>query len=269
MLFQTCLDNNTPLTGEFETCCQMGNYSCSGSITDANATLSTSLLGIKSAANEYLSCVRDEKARPDGNCGMADFCLRLAAGGTGAGAENDFDVGRNTSVNDNSLFVMARGAKTCSDMNPFGKRACSVLNNCCPTCQPLIANVVHHVTNDLLLPAYSTNVSDCPEMTCDQYNATRRFLEMTTPMSAAAMPIDSGINVEEMVDQCTNGLHADIVQFDEAHASEVFLECLYKKVGKIAFSITDETASSSSTTVGVVSVAGFIAASSMMVGMFV
>ena len=269
MLFQTCLDNNTPLTGEFETCCQMGNYSCSGSITDANATLSTSLLGIKSAANEYLSCVRDEKARPDGNCGMADFCLRLAAGGTGAGAENDFDVGRNTSVNDNSLFVMARGAKTCSDMNPFGKRACSVLNNCCPTCQPLIANVVHHVTNDLLLPAYSTNVSDCPEMTCDQYNATRRFLEMTTPVSAAAMPIDSDVNVEEMVDQCTNGLHADIVQFDEAHASEVFLECLYKKVGKIAFSITDETASSSSNTVGVVSVAGFIAASSMMVGMFV
>merc|ERR1719387_428678 len=57
MLFQTCLSNNTPLTGEFETCCQMGNYSCSGSITDANATLSISLLGIKSAANEYLSCV--------------------------------------------------------------------------------------------------------------------------------------------------------------------------------------------------------------------
>lgn len=262
-LLLECVDavaNGFNVGGQLVECCDMGGTDCENFMNQADQTLTDNLQNIKGTAADYLQCVYDNQSGVQ-TCLAASMCVSLLTGGVGQGFENDFGVG--VSQHQTSLYQISRSAQECSDMDPFGKRACDTVQGCCSECQPLIANVVHAVTNDLLLPAYNGNsLSNCPLKTCAELSsspAKRRSLaedtaeqedQRTTEEEEEESTSTTGDDdfVGELAEECTTGMKNDILQYNETVAADNFLECLYKKMGKIAVKTAD--GSSSSTVMG-------------------
>lgn len=257
------VDDGISLDKEFEKCCRMEDIpGCEYSLTAASNLLTTSLAGIQSAATNYLHCVYIHHNSKDVDCNMGNVCVGILTGGTGSLLPNDFDVGTNDQ-NGDSLAILARGADTCDSMDDFGYNACDQVKGCCSYCAPLIADVVHHVMNDLLLPAYSDTVSDCPAKTCDAYGVIQnrppvRSLgdeeeEPATTTVDGTTTDTPTINGEDniantLATRCTNDMMTNIVQYNETYASENFFGCLTRKLGKVAADNDAMTATTQSTT---------------------
>lgn len=247
------------LFGEsMESCCGMtadGMFpSCANSLTDAQTLLTNQLSDVKIAASDYFGCIYDNRLNTDTGCAFAGMCVSMLTGGYGTGLFHDFDVGNSTTTTTaNNLAQMARTATSCDSMNTFGYNACDAVKGCCTTCAPRIANVVHAVTNNLLLPAYSDTVQNCQSKTCTEYGVNmpspedppsrrrrhqrRRHMEGDTVI--ATTDVEEGEQQQDaeagvLAEECTTSLINNIVQYNETYASENFFECVFKKMGKIA-----------------------------------
>jgi len=232
---------------------------CTDSYAASATCLKTDMLAtIQIQAATYLNCL-EEKSR-SGDCGYADWCIRLLTGGAGVGEENDFDL---TSP---KLYNMTRDATTCTDMAPFLVDACSTVSGCCPTCQPYIAKVVEAVTNDLLLPVYNNQPSfQCPDMTCPTQSPTTAPIEVVTAATATptVVPVTTtatatpsqreleattavhdsndddaitGYGSDLVVDyshECNDEMASNIVVYNETFAVDSYFACLTQQMGKI------------------------------------
>jgi len=234
---------------------------CTDSYAASATCLKTDMLAtIQIQAATYLNCL-EEKSR-SGDCGYADWCIRLLTGGAGVGEENDFDL---TSP---KLYNMTRDATTCTDMAPFLVDACSTVSGCCPTCQPYIAKVVEAVTNDLLLPVYNNQPSfQCPDMTCPTQSPTTAPIEVATAATATATPtvvpvtttapatpnqraLEATTTVHDSTDddaitgygsdlvvdysnECNDEMTSNIVVYNETFAVDSFFACLTQRMGTI------------------------------------
>jgi len=218
---------------QLETCCDMNSYndtSCGTSMQEAENCLTNELLIVKEKSVEYLTCIYDQYN--NGTCPFANWCVSLLTGGHDEDSVNNFGVGI-----ESNLAELSRTAGTCDDMNVFGSNACSVVSGCCDTCADKIAGVVNAVMDDLLLPAYS-NLTDCGgNKTCTEYtNSSARQLEITGGSVVGPTTINAAnsVDVPGLASECNGGLIDEIVLYNETYAATNFLECLYKKTGKIA-----------------------------------
>jgi len=221
---------------QMEDCCRMdSNNGCASAMQNANDVLEKSLTGIKTTAGDYLSCVLNNKNTD--NCRIASFCISILTGGWNQNFANDFSVdGDNTGPN--SLAQMARTADTCDSMNDFGYRACDNLKGCCSHCAPKIADVVHAVTNELLLPAYSDKVRDCESKSCEEYGVTipqtRNRRQLVPDDGTISSEEDNNSIGTELAEECTELMKDDVLRYNETYAAEAFMACLFQKMGTIA-----------------------------------
>mmetsp|Transcript_19340 Transcript_19340/g.22335 ORF Transcript_19340/g.22335 Transcript_19340/m.22335 type:complete len:399 (+) Transcript_19340:47-1243(+) len=240
---KTTTPNGTKFSLALDDCCDM-TPECQDSYVASSTCLKTDMLAtIQIQAAQYLNCL-DEKSR-SGECGYADWCIRLLTGGAGVGEENDFDLASP------KLYNMTRDATTCTDMEPFLVDACNTVSGCCPTCQPFIANVVEAVINDLLLPVYNQPSLQCPDMTCPTQSPTtapveaattatatpsQRNLEGTTVHDSNDDDSITGYGSDLVVDysnECNDEMASNIVVYNETFAVDSFFSCLTQKMGKI------------------------------------
>ena len=245
-VLQTCLadQNEAPVTMDvdFETCCDMtlgGKLAdCAGTLTAAEAVLTTRLVSIQSAAATYLTCLSENYGIE--TCRVPGICLISLTGGTGMGDVNDFDVGGDN-PHATSLANLAQTTDaSCTVMDAFGRNACDMVKGCCTECAPLIAAVVNAVTDDLLLPAYSDTVTTCGgDKTCSDYNVTLPAGRHHRRLAANADPT-TGSRAATYAADCTAALRTTIVQYNETYAAEQFMTCMFQKVGQLAVDTVGE-----------------------------
>ena len=245
-VLQTCLAdrNEAPMTMDFdfETCCGMtlgGDLAdCAGTLTAAEAVLTTRLVSIQSSAANYLTCLSENYGQA--TCRVPGICLISLTGGTGMGDVNDFDVGGDN-PHATSLANLAQTTDaSCTVMDAFGRNACDMVKGCCTECAPLIAAVVNAVTDDLLLPAYSDTVTTCGgDKTCSDYNVTLPAGRHHRRLAANADPT-TGSRAATYAADCTAALRTTIVQYNETYAAEQFMTCMFQKVGQLAVDTVGE-----------------------------
>jgi len=240
-VFQTCLaDWNqaapVPMEFDFEPCCGMTRggalAECAGTLTAAEAVLTTRLVSIQASAATYFTCLSENYGQA--TCLFPGICLISLTGGTGMGEVNDFDVG-GENPHATSLANMARTTdESCTIMDAFGRNACDMVQGCCTECAPLIAAVVNAVTDDLLLPAYSATVTTCGgNKTCSDYNVTLPAGRHHRKLAANTAPT-TGSRAATYAADCTAALRTTIVQYNETYAAEQFMTCMFQKVGQLA-----------------------------------
>jgi hypothetical protein len=272
-LLTECVDqeNVVDRAEQLQTCCKMASYddlTCDTSMQDAQDCLIDELSDIKTTAVDYLSCIYSK--RNSGDCPFANFCIGILAGGYDVGWENDndFAVG-----NESNLAEIARNALTCDDMNDFGRNTCTTMEGCCKPCADKIAGVVNAVMDKLILPTYSI-LSDCGgNKTCDDYtNTTERRLEDSdgSLVGTTIINADDSILAAELAGECNDALVDEIVLFNKTYAATNFMECLYKKMGKIIAAtepatLEMEESSSISVSLGATSTTLFMIASTVYV----
>jgi len=259
---QTTTPNGINFSLEMDECCDM-TPECIDSYAASSTCLKTDMLAtIQIQAAQYLHCL-DEKSR-SGECGSADWCIRLLTGGAGVGEENDF------ALTSPKLYNMTRDATTCTDMAPFLVDACTTVSGCCLPCQPFIAKVVEAVTNDLLLPVYNQPSLQCPDMACPTPSpttapvevlataatATPTVVPVTTTATATAIATPNQRELEgtttvhdsndddaitgygsdlvvDYANECNEEMALNIVVYNETFAVDSFFACLTQKMGNI------------------------------------
>lgn len=230
-----CIDQqiDSNRSQHLESCCNMNSYNdtaCGTSMQEAESCLTNDLSIVQEKSAEYLTCIYDKYTNNE--CPLANWCVSLLTGGHEVGSMNDFGVG-----NESNLAELSYSSETCDDMNVFGSNACSVVSGCCDTCADKIAGVVNAVIDDLLLPAYS-NLTDCAgNKTCADYTTSAaRQLDIAdgSVVGPTTIGAANSVDVTGLASECNGDLIDEIVLYNETYAANNFLECLYKKTGKIA-----------------------------------